>query len=287
MLIDARSNLRGAIVEVLSREPLLDAVSLSKRVACVYRNCSKQGLYKELRKLESQGVVVRQIHRYCLRLPWIIELGELATRIDKVYSSASYLASLLGDKGTKHSWLFSDLRRADLYWTQLSLALHNSIPCKNALAWARHPWFLFCHPQREAEFVKVISRSKMTALFLEGDGYFDRFYQAHYRTPRYSIHTGVKLAIKHAFDSVEVVGDHLIAVSFDQATRTVLDKAIVRIRNKSDLLQITYERTFWMKARIKITLECNSRKAEALRVWLASKNLKENPKSPLFRTQKN
>lgn len=68
MLLQVKESLEDLIVKLLVEKPDLSAAQIYQKVTRL-RKITLQAIYKELRKLQGAGVVVKLKKRYSLRLP--------------------------------------------------------------------------------------------------------------------------------------------------------------------------------------------------------------------------
>src|SRR5688572_28390101 len=84
-------NLRDTLVSILSAEAPMSARTMHSYAARMYRPVSVQAMYKELRKLEALGIVVRSREGYALHLAWTLEVADWHEKLLRTYSSERYL----------------------------------------------------------------------------------------------------------------------------------------------------------------------------------------------------
>jgi hypothetical protein len=229
-----------------------------------YRAVSKQAIYKELGKLEDKGLVVKVKMRYALRLTW---LSELSTFIEEAYDTYldAPLHFLLPVPGSKYTWQFNDLRRMDLFHTQLILTLHKATKEKQMYTWVPHPWYGLSHATRELEFWRATKKEGIAVyMIIGGDTPLDVDYQKFVRR------AGVECSLAPGpFDSerrryFNVIGNFVLTSTLSTTKAKAIDDLFRSTARRESPPAETVDRLLRRPVRITLMLEHNPAKARSL-----------------------
>jgi hypothetical protein len=156
MLLQNTPLLENLIVELLSKAAEgLSAQELRDRVATSLRSYSRRGIYKELRRLIDEGVLLRSKTKYSLRLAWVLSLHAELGRLHAQITNPHYLQHALPSKARKLLIRCTDLVTWDRIWTQLMLTMHTALPHLPMFIWCPRHWFTITHPDIENTFTRA------------------------------------------------------------------------------------------------------------------------------------
>jgi hypothetical protein len=145
-----------AIIAALGRTVGMNASELLPALQLQGVSCTKQAVYKELRKLVNAGIVLKYGQRVQLHLRWLLSMVDYYDKLSKrQIEQGLNLSSMLPD-GSKSVWRFSNLLMLNDFWTQISLALLKITEAKIHLSWNPHPWFYLLQPRQELEFTRLL-----------------------------------------------------------------------------------------------------------------------------------
>ena len=141
---------------ILAERPGLDATTLIDAVAARGRPYSQPAVYKELRKLVSQGVLLKTSRRFYIHFNWAVQLLSLSRTIARRYldTPGIYPSLLPGQKRVR--WQFNDLLRLNDLWSCVVLNLLKGSKRRVHLSWNPHTWFHFVQTTQEAQFFESL-----------------------------------------------------------------------------------------------------------------------------------
>lgn len=142
---------------MLGLEPGLSANQVCQRLKGTY---SHQAIYKELKKLMSQGIVVRRSKRYYLQASWIMNMHELTTTIYSRFLDKPQIDELLPEYGLTYRWSFRSLMDADNFWGHLLVVLLKHCKSRALFEFISHPWYELIHHHKENLFRDTLKRTK-------------------------------------------------------------------------------------------------------------------------------
>ncbi|MEY4700471.1 MAG: hypothetical protein RL326_658 [Pseudomonadota bacterium] len=152
------------IIMALLRDPGLTAETLRARVSTLRgESVTVQGVYKDLRRLQSLRVVYKSSGRFHLSLSWLLDSRELIEQGIAAHSKTSVITNFLPEPGESRSWGFSDIHAMDRFVSNMVLALQLHGTSKTSFHWVPYPWFAAYYPDRVQPFLKEFKRSGLTA----------------------------------------------------------------------------------------------------------------------------
>jgi hypothetical protein len=160
MIFHGSRQLDQLLVRLLARKPRQSAKSLHQQILRAGRDCSIQGVYHELRKLQRLGNIVKVNEYYSLSFLWIEDLANIAYMVQRRY--VRNLAALLElpEPGKRKRWRFFDLRRMDAMYVQLTLALRRQEGKAPSYEWCPNAWFTLVQEDIEKQFKSAMHASQ-------------------------------------------------------------------------------------------------------------------------------
>ncbi len=148
MLLCPHPALEELLVLALSRKPGVSAEWLLTQVSNKQRSYTIQAVYKELRKLQTDGIVFKQGKLYGLSLSWVLNLWSTAEQMLDLYSRQAGSSLTLPGDGEIHSYVFSRLAHVDDLWIHYLLLMLQNSEKKVLYQWLPHPWFHLIHSHK-------------------------------------------------------------------------------------------------------------------------------------------
>ncbi len=265
MLLQLRDSLEELIVELLGRQPNLPAQEIRRRLQAPQRQYTIRAVYKELAKLEKEGVVVKVKDRYSLRMVWVISLSSFVDTVHNTYLTPSFISSLILAGQEKQTWRFTNLTKMDMVWTQLMLGLHRAYPGKAMCIWCPHQWFDLAHGRKQQQFMRANELAAHKRFHIIGaDTYLDRLCVPHLpKSERFSF-------AKSRFDKEQstyytVIGEHVISVKLDKRTADEMDKLFNRVASARQAGACGVTEFFSKPVKVRLTLERSKTKASRIK----------------------
>jgi hypothetical protein len=259
------TTLAQALISILAKKKSASARWLWQRSAAVYRSCSIQAVYKELRKLEQTGVVIKAGKEYCLSLSWILSSLH---HFDGLYTSLMTNSSLSTtlDKNHRHgSWKFYDLARTDDFWVQMMLNLFQESAQRQMYCWLPFPWFELVHHPKEVRFEESIRklRAHMSNI-IGGDGFLWRYCTKEWPTDVYDTSFAPSPFKDLCDTTLLVIDDFVLSIKSDDATTKMLKRFFSEVNSAADLTPQRVTKLLTSKVRFQVKLEKNLAKATKL-----------------------
>ena len=219
MLYPTATSLRERIIRVLAVRASQGADEIWATLNRNQQPVSIQGVYKELRNLQRDLVVVKASGRFDLNLAWILNLVALTDQMFDSHLERLAANAVAAPQKKRQRWQFTTLQSMNEYWGQLMFMLLQQPGPKPFYQWIPRPWFHILHPRSadgfcdameigdyriktivtgetflEREFVRSLSKVK------------DRYVVAHAESPFHEL----------VDTSYSLIGDSLITVKVSQ-----------------------------------------------------------------------
>lgn len=221
MLCDTDPSLAERIVMFLGKRPKSTAKQIEKEVHMY----SIQAVYKALRQLQDEGVVLKEGMYFNLRLTWIHDILSYSDTIKKQYLESFTISSILPDENKKEIWHFYNLYSLNNFWSQLLLLLLEDAEKKVLLGWNPHPWFHLIQMEQEKRYIQAL-RSLQAKLYLivGGRTYLDTWASQFWdtKTVEYAYSEEGVLGYKRS-EYINVIGDYVVTVKLDTKTTKKID----------------------------------------------------------------
>lgn len=266
MILHAKENLEDFIVKLLAESSGFSVSEIIKRISEDHKKFTLQAVYKELRKLQNGGVVVKLKHAYSLRLPWILDFVSLADTISNTYLDSPSLTSILPDRHKKEIWHFNNLMKLNNFWSHVLLTLIQQSKKKTLLGWNPHPWFHIIQTKQEEQYIKSLGIAKgKLYLIIGGNTYLDRWAERFFNKKVVEYSFGKSVFEKDRSTYVNVIDDYIVTVKLDGKT-TQLIESLYKNTNSAEQINISATlAVFNGKVKSSLWLEKNPQKAEILK----------------------
>jgi hypothetical protein len=228
--------------------------------------CSKRGLFKELRQLIEQGVLVRTKRRYSLSLTWMLSLRRFAD--DLFDTSLQHLPFdiLLPTEGKKTSWVFYDLRQLDQFWLQMIFLLFERSAERCMYAWIPIFWFDVIHLEKDLEAQSAMKKAGNTMrMLLGGETYIERLPTRYWDARVYSWTYAPEAFTEFGSQYFDVIGDFILFVNLPDRVLSDIQNIFKKIQGKRDLVYLREFDALRISGPCRVRLEKNAKKAAKLR----------------------
>ena len=265
MLLEKKPSLEELIVYELAAQPALTAKFIHQAINAKRHDYTLRAVYKELTKLVASEIVYKVKKEYRLRLTWLVNLNALIDNAYEVYTSPDHLSSLLlKDKG-KSTLHFSNLRKLDLYWIQLMMALIKLYEDEYMFLWCPYQWFHLVHDYSATQLYRAedLAGGKRYHIF-GSDSYLAKL--ALKTFPKDAVYSFAK----SPFDDEKAVyytlmGDHVITVKLDQKITNKIADLFDSVSCEEDIDSKEMANVFASKVKATTIIELNPLKARKLK----------------------
>lgn len=266
MLLQTKESLEELIVRTLAASANLTATQIKERIPATTKGYSIQAVYKELRKLRSEGVIVKLKQKYSLRLPWALDFIALADTISSSYVDAPSFASIAPERNKRKIWRFNNLLKLNDFWSHVLLLLINQSQKKILLGWNPHPWFHLVQTKQEEQYLRALAIAKgRLYLIIGGSTYLDKWTERFFdkRIVTYSFARSPFQDERSTY--LNIVDDYVLTVKLNNETTEAIENLYRNTTSPEGMNFPAMLAIFYKKVNASIWLEQNHRKAAALK----------------------
>lgn len=266
MLSSGNKNLENYVVAILAKHGRVSANKMHKIINTNNIPCTIQGIYRVLRKLQKEGVIVKEKQAFSLRISWLLELSELVDEMEETYLRQDYTKQLLPDYGDRHIWRFTNLFKMNDFRAQLLLSIAKHSNKDVALHYLPHTWHVLIQRQKELKFTETFSQEFRKSFTMIGSrSYLDKYalsiMKDHCHNGEFYLSAEDEYIEKNRALYIDVVDDYVLVTKLGK----VIDGRITQLYDNTpegadvdsvDILPICTN-----KVKIKMTLKKDSKKA--------------------------
>ncbi len=267
MITGGNSKLEDLTIKFLSKQGFLSVEDIHKKLHSVGIDVSIQGIYRVLRKLQSEGILMKQNQKFSLRISWIFELKRHVENMESTYLNAVYLESFIpkDDRG-KYVWHFTKFLKLADFWDQLLIAIATASKEKISCHYSPYPWFIISNPLHTTTFNKAYGALLKKEYVIYGGRTF-----LHKYTPKELItfdYEDVYFAlpdeyiVKDRRIYIDIIGDYILTIKLDIYTTGRLDYLYKNLKSEKNILASHLVEFFDEKISGKVTVEKNEKKAK-------------------------
>ncbi|MFA6414445.1 MAG: hypothetical protein WC217_03215 [Candidatus Paceibacterota bacterium] len=253
MLLSPSNSLEGFITlnlaaRNLTAKELLKTHYLSRGIVTL------QAVYKALKKLVGQGIVLKYKDTYSLNNVWkrdvisLLEQGETFPQLNP---------------GESITYSFKSLSQLDAYWKHIQESSLGEIAVTYFYCPHQYWWFVPGRRESEIHFYKQFAEEKRQAvLLLGGTTAVDKQMRDIIANPYVQVHTEVERSFR-AGDNLTVKNDIIIRTRLPLAISTRINEVFERNLSMQETEE-QLSKLFSKRISVKIQIEKNAKKAEKL-----------------------
>ena len=242
---------------VRSKAGVIDCVMESEKVTV-------QAVYKEIRKLVQDEVVLDKQKKLSLTLPFIEGEYRRWKQVREHYTNqVSFDDFLQLPKGKNLSFTFSNIIDLDLFWTQAFIILERILPEDiPRYSIVPHDWFSYARSSTDDVWTnnKMHSQRLIITHPAEADWQIARLR----KTQGYEFTGGENPLKLRETEYVTLVGDWVFEVEFDKVVAKELNDYIWSLKNVKNVDQAKMDALMKRKGSFKLKLSNNSKKAREM-----------------------
>ena len=213
------SSVREAILESLSKGPTSGTalLALVNKLSAV----SKQGLYKSLRELLREEIIIKNKRIFYLNKVWLARLREF---VDKGEQGLGVALPFLETSFSGHKVItFKNMESLDIFWGHLFLALAEQFPDKPFFFFNHHNWSVHSRPYSELYLYNTSIKMKGKILITLGaNTVSEKDFKKRFGKENVQIAIDEKTKISKT-EHLCVVGDYFITTKYDKETMSAID----------------------------------------------------------------
>ncbi|MBP7831549.1 MAG: hypothetical protein KA028_00835 [Candidatus Pacebacteria bacterium] len=260
MLLGTKKTLYDHIVEAL----LVNEASVADIETYLEGENTKvtiQGIYKTLRELIAEDIVVKQKKIYSINNVWREKTGELFMK-RQVFSLSA---------GEEVAYRFTKLTHLDAFWKHTLSDIQKETGTFPNFDFVPHAFWFYAEGRRqsELEYYKTFDENK-TYLFttIEGKTVMDKRMKEIEQTEYHQVHLGDKGPFGRR-DHVTIMGPYIIMTKVSAKLAYATDALYEKVTDEKTL-EIELNKLFKDSGIIKLSVEHNEKKARVLRKRLAA-----------------
>jgi hypothetical protein len=259
------------IVQILRRGPL-DVEELRTALAKQSKPATKQGVYKALRFLRQQDIVLLVRGEAQLNVHWLQRIQSFISLASRAYFNPNLQEGhfLQLRDGDRIQYSFKNPIQVDIFWNHVLYILFEAIPKLDRwYAYASHNWFLLGRRQEELDLKDFMLRHGIRYLFTAGHkSPLDRSIANEFDGVMAQYHMLDEPLFPKRKDNLglvlNLVGDYIIEAQYDKQTTSRIEH-FYAMHDKRDKQTVTeLEKVVAEPAKIKFVIQKDSTKAKKL-----------------------
>lgn len=263
MFLGNNTNLENKIVITLASRNSLQAEQMQQKIT---PQVTIQGVYRALHKLQTEGVLVKSGQTYSLRIPWLLDLGDLVETMEKTYLQANYFSFLLSTlEKKKRIWYFKNFLKMNNLWSQLLLAITKYSKSKIMLDFNPHIWFHLFQPYQEYQYIKAqLKLLKKEYTIIGSNLFLDKHATKYWNFDNLEYYLASSDSYWGRLDRsvyFSIFSDFILTAKFNKKSTERIEKFYIKVNNDSKLSNIIG--LFDQPISAKIILEKNKNKAHS------------------------
>lgn len=270
MIISQKTTLEDQIIEILSGTGGVSAMIIKKVIDEHHGGSTLQGIYRVLRKLQDESVVVKEKQGYSLRISWVMRMIEFGERLEKNYIKASYISDLVPEGETKHTWRFTQIQKMMQFRYQLLSALAKNNPESNCLSYSPHLWQILVDKDQELHFEEnFLSQIKNSFVVIGNRTYLDQFIYSvlkdSYTNKHFYLAFPDEKIEKDYLKAVDIIGDYIVTTKYSKDIFSRIEKMFYCTKPTEDIDSLDILPICTRGAKVKITIAKDPKKAKMYR----------------------
>ncbi|KKS45132.1 MAG: hypothetical protein UV08_C0008G0015 [Parcubacteria group bacterium GW2011_GWA2_42_18] len=244
--------------------------SLIEKIKLLRKNTSKQAIYKSLKNLKENEVIIHSKEQVALSSVWLKRLSDFVEKTRLKYQTEnSPSVNFIGLKqGEKISYTFKNFEATDMFWAHAFDVLSDITPLTSPIfLYNPHEWFLLARTESETYLFNRLAKIGKKLFLLAGNKTALDLYVSKYFDGKITNYftTDTKIFQKQNY-YVNIFDDFLIEVWLDPKVSEAIDQFYKNIKDfdgaaKKKLLEIIKQ-----TGRNKLVINRNKRKADTRRI---------------------
>lgn len=273
MDIFGENNLRSLILGSLSRGPKKGAVLIAE-IKNIRKGATKQGIYKALRALIENKIVVKYRKNLMLNQIWLNKVDEFIQETDENYLGKKHSQSIDTldwiTEGSKISYVFKSYDSLDKFHSHIfSLIIKKTDPQSPLFVYNPHEWFVLKTDLKENEdylFDWLKERSRQLYFTIGHDTLLDKNFRKNYSSAEVEIAIDEKTNYPENY-YINVIGNYVIEMKNNKEFAEKLHAIYTSTEDEEGAGEMI-KKLLKTKHKIKMILSCDSQRAKKLKAKL-------------------
>lgn len=231
MITFPKQGLEEKIVDKLQKGPL-KTKDLIQSVKKISDPITVQGIYKSLRSLKKEGIVLMEKKEVMINQFWLQQMEKFTSLAKHAYrypisDSGHFLQMEDGDRIT---YRFKDPVQVDVFWNHILYILFDAIPNLDRwYAYSSHCWFLLARRKDELSLKEYMNTRGIKYLFTVGHNtLLDKIIRSDFDGVNSKYHMLTKPLFIEKVNNLgivlNIVGDYIIQAQYDKVTTDKIEK---------------------------------------------------------------
>jgi len=256
MIFTKNETLEDILVQVLTEE--VSVADIQNHPKIRKRNVSIQAIYKALKKLTTDGTVIKHRKYFVTSKEWLNQVQQFATSTN----------IFVPEEGSKVQFTFTSFSQVDAYWKHVVYTLPKEDLLAPFFSYLPHNFWIH-NPERvksEAEFYAGFEKQKQDGFLVIGaSDEEDMKTKSKLQNKFLRISTLNYNKFKRS-EHIAIMGKYVTTTKLSIPTSKEIDSIYKKYSEEELITKL--KSTFNKKTTIKITLECSKSKAESLRKYI-------------------
>lgn len=222
----APKHIREIILSALRSGPLRTS-EIIKKVDRSRPGFTEQGIYKALRIMKAEEVIVVHKKFVSLNAPWVLKMSDYFSTARRAYlkdrSSTGHFMDLR--EGESIRYQFRDAVSTDAFWIHTLHILVEAHPGARWFGYNPHCWFFLVRPQSERAFKSFVEKKGgVYVMTVNGKTPLDRHIRAEFDGKHAKYHMGDKPLFPKNNYYLNVIGDFIVEAWIDKKVAAKIGK---------------------------------------------------------------
>lgn len=151
-----KDTVESHVLKFLGTTPYSSAKEIHHALSNRY---SIQAIYKVLKKLQAESIIVKAQKEYALSYSWIELQKEFLNNCESAFETVVDLNAFTKNQTKKQTWRFSNLITLKHFWSHLVMLLLKNSDSNISLSFNPHAWFYFIQSDHQDKLMKGMQKN--------------------------------------------------------------------------------------------------------------------------------
>ncbi len=262
-----QKKIEDLILEILI-EGKISTLDLIKRILKILPSSSKQAIYKSLKDLRENEIVIYKREEVSLSSLWLKRVSEFLEKAEQEYKVDDGRLNLLSLKeGEKVSYHFNSFYNTDIFWAHAFNLMYDGINKDlPILIYNPHEWFLLAREESETYlFNKFIKDNRKLFTYVPETDLLDKFVAKYFDQKNTKYYSNDKHHFKNKNYYVNVFGDFILEAWLDKKVCSLIDDFYKQTKVFDAEARIKLLEIIKKKGKSRLQISKNKKKAQEIR----------------------
>ena len=241
---------------------------LIKKILLILPLSSKQAIYKSLKDLRENEIVIYKREEVSLSSIWLKRISEFVEKAEQEYMVDDARINMLSLKeGEKISYYFNSFHNTDIFWAHaFNLFYSNLNKDVPVLIYNPHEWFLLAREESETYlFNKFINDDRKLFIYVSGVDPLDKFVSKYFDQKNTKYFSNDKRHFKNSNYYINVFGDFIIEAWLDKKASKEIDEFYKKTNIFDNSLKERILEIVNKKGKNRLVISRNKKKAQEVK----------------------